>query len=90
VMPTCLQQLLNPTDLSLPGAVPKGAVGGRVRPAFKKSGCQWPQNAVSNMHCAMFVLVPGLCLTFSGADIELNEFDFVLMSGTSAYLILFN
>jgi len=32
------------------------------------------------LHCAMLVLVTGLCLSFSAADVE---FDFVLM--TSAY-----
>jgi len=37
-------------------------------------------NAVSWLHCVMFVLIASLCLAFSDADVES---DFVLM--TSAY-----
>ena len=39
-----------------------------------------PKRSVKRLHCAIFVIVTIVCLTFPGADIE---FDFVLM--TSAY-----
>jgi len=64
-----------------PVETPETMGAGRAADLISKVWPPWPSKAVPKwFHCAMFVLVACLCLTFSGGDIE---FEFVLM--TSAY-----